>query len=239
MNSKADLILVPTPIDEISPLESVAFELLKKASEASFERCVLVVEDAKPARRRWIRYGLDRRAIENFVYFNEHTKNELAPKLVEQMKSGKQVYLMSDAGLPAFCDPGRELVDLAHRVGLSVSMTPFANSSLAALVLSGFSSEPFVFQGFLPKKGEKREGALQRLAQTLSTQVVMETPYRLGSFLKELAAHSELKNRRMCLALDINTSEEQVVLGNARELEREFAGQKRAFVLVIDEISKT
>ncbi|MEX1100205.1 MAG: hypothetical protein WEB87_07255, partial [Bacteriovoracaceae bacterium] len=134
---------------------------------------------------------------------------------------------------------GRELIAQTHQAGLSVSMTPFANSSLAGLVLSGFPSEPFVFQAFLPKKGEERDLALQRLAQTSSTQVVMETPYRLSGFLKELAAHPELKTRRLCLALDINTSEEQVALGNARELEREFTGQKRAFVLVIDQISRT
>lgn len=239
MNPKAQLILIPTPIEESSPLGSVAQKILQNAFETQREHSIFAVEDAKPARRRWIRYGLPREAIEDFVYFNEHTQKELAPNLVLEMKAGKRVFLMSDAGLPGFCDPGRGLVALAHEAGLSVSLTPFANSSLAALVLSGFPSEPFVFQGFLPKKGEEREQALKRLAQTPSTQVVMETPYRLGALLKELASHPELRQRRLCLALDINTSDEQVVLGHARELEREFAGQKRAFVLVIDEISTT
>lgn len=237
MNPKAQLILVPTPIEESSPLEPVAQKLLQKTFETQLEHSIFAVEDAKPARRRWLRYGLPREAIEEFVYFNEHTQKEMAPKLVQEMKAGKRVFLMSDAGLPGFCDPGRGLIALAHEAGLSVSLTPFANSSLAALVLSGFPSEPFVFQGFLPKKGEQRRQALERLAQTPSTQVVMETPYRLGAFLKELAAQPELKSRRFCLALDINTSEEQVALGNARELERKFAGQKRAFVLVIDQMT--
>lgn len=239
MNPKAKLILIPTPIEESSPLEPVARELLQQAFESQREQSVFAVEDAKPARRRWLRYGLPREAIEEFVYFNEHTQKDLAPKLVQQMKAGKRVYLMSDAGLPGFCDPGRELIAQTHQAGLSVTMTPFANSSVAALVLSGFPSEPFVFQGFLPKKGGERAKAIDRLAQTVLTQVVMETPYRLGAFLKELATHRELKTRQLCLALDINTSEEQVAIGNARELEREFSGQKRAFVLVIDQISRT
>jgi 16S rRNA (cytidine1402-2'-O)-methyltransferase len=230
--------LIPTPIEESSPLEPVAFKVLLHAFENERERSVFAVEDAKPARRRWLRYCLPREAIEDFVYFNEHTQKELAPQLVEQMKQGKRVYLMSDAGLPGFCDPGRNLIDLAHQAKLNVTLTPFANSSLAALVLSGFESGPFVFQGFLPKKGEAREKALELMAQTHSTQVIMETPYRLGAFLKELGRHKELQERRLCLALDINTPDEQIIRSDARTLEREFAGQKRAFVLVIDQISR-
>lgn len=239
MNPRAQLVLIPTPIEESSPLEPVAYNILKTAFENRREESIFALEDAKPGRRRWLHFGLAREAIESFVYFNEHTQEELTPMLIQQMKAGKRVYLMSDAGLPGFCDPGRKLIAQAHRAGLFVGLTPFANSSLAALVLSGFRSEPFIFQGFLPRKGDERKRAIQGLSQSSATQVVMETPYRLTLLLKELGGHAELRKRKLCVALDINTPEEEVILGNACELEKRLKGQKRNFVLVIDQISNT
>ena len=64
------------------------------------------MEDPKPARRAWIRFGLDRKFIDNFVYYNEQTRIDILEDLVKELKSGKNVYLLSDCGLPAFCDPG-------------------------------------------------------------------------------------------------------------------------------------
>lgn len=235
-SKKVSLYLIPTPIDENSLLADDALQLMLKAATEQRESSLFVIEDLKPGRRRWLRYGLPRDCVEDFVLFNEQTQTELIAQLIDEMKNKKQVFLMSDGGLPTFCDPGIELVRAVHAAGLRVSMTSFANSMLAALVLSGFDSSSFFFQGFLPKKSDERQLSLDKVAQFKGVQVLMETPYRLTRILEEFAEHSLLKERELCLALDLNTQQEQVLLGKAPLLLRELSGQKREFVLVINSI---
>lgn len=233
---KISLRLIPTPIDERSPLGPDAFSVMMSALEQAPEKSVFAIEDLKPGRRRWLKYGLPREQVEDFVLFNEQTQEQLVPELIEKMKKGFQVFLMSDGGLPAFCDPGQQLVQAAHQAGLRVSMTSFANSVMAALVLSGFESSKFMFQGFLPKKGEERTQAIDELARCPYVQILMETPYRLTRLLEELSEHPELKSRQLCLALDLSSDEEELIFGRAVELLERVRGQKREFVLVFNSI---
>jgi 16S rRNA (cytidine1402-2'-O)-methyltransferase len=157
---KGVLTLIPTPIDDESPLEALAFEALGQAFEKG---SVIAVEEAKTCRRRWIRWGLAKEAIVGFVLYNEHTSLEEAPKLLEELRNGRNVFLMSDCGLPAFCDPGRLLVELCHQNKIKVTATPFSNSVALALALSGFPHERFIFEGFIPARGVDRTKALKRI----------------------------------------------------------------------------
>lgn len=237
---KNSLTLIPTPIDEYSPLGQDAFELLFEAAQTRPSQSIFVIEDLKPGRRRWLKYGLPREQVENFVLFNEQTQETLVPDLIEKMKKGFQVYLMSDGGLPAFCDPGQSLVAACHQHQLKVSMTSFANSVMAALVLSGFDSSKFYFQGFLPKKNEERTQALDEVAKFSGVQILMETPYRLTRLLEEFSEHAQLKSRSLCLALDLSSEQEELAFGQAHQLLKRLSGQKREFVLVCNSIySKT
>lgn len=222
------LILVPTPIDEETPLESVAKERLLKACE---ENAVFAIEDLKPGRRRWLRYGLPRDQVENFVLYNEHTREEAIETLMRELKRGRDVYLMSDAGLPAFCDPGQRLVDRAHLAGIAVTATPFANSIALAVALSGYSHDRFVFEGFIPVKDPERAQALQSIAAEKRPVVIMETPYRLTKLLQELDGVDS--NREICLAMGLGMSEECVVRGKPGKLLSKFQGQKIPFVLIL------
>ena len=108
---KGILYLIPTPIDNESKLHQDAVELIKTAPEGSR----FVVEDARPGRRRWLHYGLPREAIDDFICYNEQTHDLVRPEIIEVLSSGKNVFMMSDAGLPAFCDPGRALIEECHR----------------------------------------------------------------------------------------------------------------------------
>src|SRR5690242_20457626 len=112
------LILVPTPLQDDLPLESVALERLK--ADALKDNIVLLVEEHKVARQRWLKWGLPREAIEKFVLFNEHTQKETLPEVLKKLKAGNDVYLLSDCGLPAFCDPGQVLVDACHKQRIKV-----------------------------------------------------------------------------------------------------------------------
>lgn len=225
------LVLVPTPINEELPLEPIALELLK--SDALKEDTLLLIEEHKIARQRWLKWGLPREAIEKFIVFNEHTQKEMAKDIVEKLKSPKSTaYLLSDCGLPAFCDPGQGLVDLCHKNKVQVTATPFPNSIALALALSGFKHDRFMFCGFVPQKNPDRTNWLKQELKRPETLIMMETPYRLSKFLEEL---SSLGTRReIFLGLDLGGPEECLLRGNvAGLLKNEQTQGKREFVMVL------
>ena len=186
---KGILTLVPTPIDEVNPLEQVAFKKLEEAYELKKEKTIFAIEDLKAGRRRWIRWGLSRDIVNDFVLYNEHTFEKESEVLLGYLNEGYDVFLMSDGGLPAFCDPGRKLVDLCHRSKIRITSTPFPHSISLALALSGFSHKSFWFEGFLPAKKEFREKRWRELLENEATIVLMDTPYRL---VKTLSTHSNI-----------------------------------------------
>ena len=228
----ASLTLVPTPIADELPLESVALALLQ--SECMKEEVGLLVEEHKAGRQRWLKWGLPREAIERFTLYNEHTQDTLIDELITQMKKGKRFFLLSDAGLPAFCDPGQRLVNACHDSRLTVSATPFPNSIALALALSGFPHQEFHFAGFLPANSEERKISLERLARIPQTLILMDTPYRLQSLLKDLEL-SSLKKRRVFVACNLNQATEQLYRSSIGELQTTLSKiGKKEFILVIE-----
>jgi 16S rRNA (cytidine1402-2'-O)-methyltransferase len=227
------LVLIPTPLQDDLPLESVARELLKE--NALKDNVVLLVEEHKVARQRWLKWGLPREAIEKFILFNEHTQKEAMPEVLKKLKAGSDVYLLSDCGLPAFCDPGQVLVDACHKQRIKVTSTPFPNSIALAVSLSGFSHDTFVFSGFVPVKEPERTQWMKKEFKRPETLVWMETPYRLKKLLEEVAV---LETKRdIFLALDLGSPSEELLRGKAPELARQIPEKdKREFVLLIGPI---
>ncbi|MFL5786142.1 MAG: SAM-dependent methyltransferase [Bacteriovoracaceae bacterium] len=227
------LVLVPTPLQDDLPLESVALELLKV--NALKENVVLLVEEHKVARQRWLKWGLPREAIEKFILFNEHTQKETMSDVLKKLKAGSDVYLLSDCGLPAFCDPGQVLVDACHKQRIKVTSTPFPNSIALSVSLSGFSHDTFVFSGFVPVKEPERTQWMKKEFKRPETLVWMETPYRLKKLLEEVAV---LETKRdIFLALDLGSPSEELLRGKAPELARQIPDkEKREFVLLIGPI---
>jgi 16S rRNA (cytidine1402-2'-O)-methyltransferase len=229
---KIHLTLVPTPIANEIPLEPVAQSLLLK--ECLQEDVGILVEEHKVARIRWLAWGLPREAIEKFILFNEHTQDELVPKLIREMKSGKRFYLMSDAGLPAFCDPGQKLVNAVHEAKLNLTATPFANSVSLALAMSGFPHHEFFFAGFLPANAEERKSKIEQLARAQKgTLILMDTPYRMQALVKDLK-ESTFGTRTAFVATQLNKPDERLFRGKFAELARELSTvTKVEFILVI------
>lgn len=226
----SELILVPTPISDDLPLETVALGLLKE--DALKENVLLLVEEHKVARQRWLKWGLPREAIEKFQLYNEHTSEKMKVEVMKELKAGKKVYLMSDCGLPAFCDPGQNLVDLCHKQGVKVTSTPFPNSIALAVALSGFSHARFSFCGFIPVKEPDRTTWMKAELKRPETMVWMETPYRLKKLIEEMARLNV--KRQIFLAMDLGGPEEKLLRGSATDLSRHLAeGEKREFVMVL------
>lgn len=230
------LILVPTPLAQETPLEGVALELLKQFSLDL--NVIIAVEEHREARRRWLKWGLPRETIEKFVLFNEHTQNTLAPELIKELKNGKDIYLMSDGGMPAFCDPGLQLIKLCHQSQIQVTSTPFPNSPILALVLSGFDSHQFIFQGFLPLKEPQRSQMIKMCLQEKRTQILMDTPYRLHQVLSEFKLHmSSGISREVSMCVDLSHSTEQVVRGNIDAVTKKLEIiQKAEFIFLLGPI---
>ena len=227
------LTLVPTPIAEAIPLEAFACALLK--AECLLPDVAILVEEHKTARIRWIEWGLPREAIERFQLLNEHTEESKIQQIIHSMKSGMRFYLLSDTGLPAFCDPGQKLVNACHLAKLRVSSTPFPNSIALSLALSGFSHHRFYFVGFLPANTEERKRELEKLSKVSETLILMDTPYRMGTVLKDLA-HSGLNKRMGFLAMDLNSKNEVLIRGRISDLSSQATNfGKREFVLVLDQ----
>jgi 16S rRNA (cytidine1402-2'-O)-methyltransferase len=229
------LILIPTPIDEESKLHPGAQELLQSLN---VESDVILVEELRECRRRWLRWGLPREWVDRFVVYNEHTRDELKSKVLADLKAGKRHLLMSDCGLPAFCDPGQELVDLCHTNHINVSATSFENSIALAIALSGFSHQEFHFYGFLPQKSDVREGKIHTLLKQKWTSIVMDTPYRLSKLLQELVqAQQQLQiHRRYFLAMNLNQSQQLLLRGELSFLLKHPAVmEKQEFILLVSE----
>lgn len=225
-----ELILVPTPIQEDLPLETVALARLQE--DCLKEDVLILVEEHKVARGRWLKWGLPREAIEKFIMVNEHTQEKILPDLMKQMKSGKRAYLMSDAGLPAFCDPGQLLVDACHKQGIKVTATPYPNSISLALALSGFPHNTFVFSGFIPVKEPERTSWMKKELKRSETLIWMETPYRLMKLLEEMKTLTG--NREVFLGMDLGGSQEKLLRGSISSLLGQFSTPaKHEFVMVI------
>lgn len=225
------LVLVPTPIYEALPLEPRALELL--IQDCLKEEVLLLVEEHKVGRQRWLSWGLPREAIEKFIVFNEHTHKDVSKDIITRLKSPNTVaYLLSDCGLPAFCDPGQSLVDLCHKSHIQVTATPFPNSIALAMALSGFPHDRFMFCGFVPQKNPERQEWLKKEWKRPETLVLMETPYRLKKFLEEL---NELGGPRdIFLGMDLGAPTECLLRGKASALLNHPETQgKREFVMVV------
>ena len=225
-----ELILIPTPIQDDHPLESVAREMLLK--DCLSADVLILVEEHKIGRQRWLRWGLPREAIEKFILFNEHTQDKLTSDIMKEIKAGKRAYLLSDCGLPAFCDPGQVLVDSCHKQRVKVTASPYPNSISLALALSGFSHSSFVFSGFIPVKEPDRTEWIKKELKRPETMIWMETPYRLKKLLEEMV--SQNLNREVFLACDLGGSDELLLRGNTGMILKSLGDkEKREFVLVI------
>ena len=167
--------------------------------------------------------------------YHEHNKYEKAAKLVEELKAGKSIALITDAGMPCISDPGQVLVNMCHEEGISVTVLPGASACISALAISGMDTRGFCFDGFLPPDKKQREKVLNRLAVEERTTVFYEAPHHLKKTLKVLegAVGSE---RKLTLCRELTKKHEEIIratLGECISLceEKEPRGE---YVLVLE-----
>jgi len=168
--------------------------------------------------------------------YHEHNEKDRSKELIELLKKGKDIALVSDAGMPGVSDPGEILVKKAVEAGIEVIPIPGPSAFLAALVVSGLDISAFSFKAFIPRSGKKRQVFLEELALAKDTTVFYESPYRLKDTLKDLSQFSsEMAARQVVIAREITKMHEEKYYGTAAELEKRLRDQeiKGEIVVVI------
>jgi 16S rRNA (cytidine1402-2'-O)-methyltransferase len=172
----AGLYLVATPIGNLGDISLRALETLAGAG-------TIACEDTRVSHKLLDRYGI----AASLTPYHEHNAAAARPKLIERMKAGSSVALISDAGTPLISDPGYKLVRAAQAEGIAVTAIPGASSVLAALNIAGLPTDRFFFEGFLPPKQQARRTRIGELARIPATLVLFETGPRLADVLVDLS----------------------------------------------------
>jgi 16S rRNA (cytidine1402-2'-O)-methyltransferase len=202
------LVVCPTPIGN---LEDITLRVLSALREADVVAC----EDTRRTRVLLDRYGVSAR----LVSYHEHNEERRSSELVERMRAGDRVALVSDSGMPLVSDPGFVLVRACIAAGLPVEVLPGPSAAIAALVASGLPADRWRFVGFLPRK----KGELRRLlAEPGGTLVAFESPRRVPATLAVLAELDP--GRQVALCRELTKVHEEVVRGPAAELAERYRG---------------
>jgi len=172
----APILVVGTPIGNLGDISHRAVDALTAAT-------VIACEDTRRTGSLLRHLGIDRRRL---VVLNDHTERDVVDRLVADAIGDERVVLVSDAGMPAISDPGYLLVRAAIEASVRVEVVPGPSALLAALVLSGLTTDRFVFDGFLPRKGGERAVRLAEVAAQSRTTILYEAPHRLERTLVDL-----------------------------------------------------
>lgn len=221
------LYVVATPIGNLQDVTLRALDVFRQVD-------AIAVEDTRVTSRLLNHYGISSKKL---IALHEHNENRAAPGIIGELQAGRSVALASDAGTPAFSDPGARLVAAVREAGFPVIPIPGANAAAAALSASGFAGPHFLFYGFLPAKPGERRKALDELARSPYLLVLYEAPHRIGETLADLAA-SFGDTRRIVIARELTKLFETIhecAVGEAASWVAEDPNRvKGEFVLIIE-----
>jgi 16S rRNA (cytidine1402-2'-O)-methyltransferase len=227
VEEKTLLYLVPTPIGNLGDITLRALETLKSAD-------VILAEDTRTSGILLKHYQISK-PLQSFHIFNEH---KTVNRLIERLQAGEVFALISDAGTPGISDPGFLLVREALKAGIKIDCLPGATALIPALVKSGFPTDRFVFEGFLPhKKG--RQTLLKRLAEEDRTVIFYESPHRLVKALEQLNEFFG-PERLVSVSRELSKKFEETKTGPVHEVLAHFSAKevKGEIVVIVNGKSK-
>lgn len=219
------IYLVATPIGNLSDISIRAVDTLKNVD-------IIACEDTRNTIKLLNHFEIKA----PLTSYHEYNKIDKAYELCEKVKTGKNIAFVSDAGMPAISDPGYELVDIAYKEGLNVTVVPGASAVVSALAISGISSRRFSFEGFLPNDKNEKKEILTELSQESRTIILYEAPHRLLKTLKEL--FECLGDRKISIVRELTKLHEEVIRGNLGKIIADYESCDIAvrgeYVLVIE-----
>jgi 16S rRNA (cytidine1402-2'-O)-methyltransferase len=216
------LYVVATPIGNLEDMTCRAVRVLREVD-------LIAAEDTRHSRKLLRHYGIDTPLTSCFA----HNELRKAEGILDRLRSGRSVALISDAGTPAISDPGYLLVRLCREAGLPVTPVPGASAVVAALSVAGQPVDRFAFEGFLPSKAAARRSRLASLSREERTLVFYEAPHRLGVCLRDLEEACGAE-RGLTVARELTKLHEEVFCGSVGEARRHFeAGRVRGELVLL------
>ncbi len=224
------LYLVGTPIGNLGDISSRAINILKNVS-------LIACEDTRQTKKLTTRFEISNKLIS----FNKHNSLIRIPKIINYLKEGKSVALVSDAGMPSICDPGENLVKNVKLNKFETICIPGPSAALTALISSGFPASKFIFEGFLPKKKKEREKILSEISKNEKTTIVFESPHRLNKLLHELREYCG-GDREINVARELTKKFEEQIINKIDKVidifkDREIVGEITIVIKGLDKMN--
>lgn len=215
------LTLIPTPIGN---LDDITLRAIKAMKSVDF----LLVEDSRVSGRLLNHLGIEKKMIP----FHAHNEHQKLAQIVEQLKEGKQVGMITDAGTPGISDPGFLLVRECVEQEIKVECLPGATAFVPALAVSGLPTDEFLFVGFLPRK-KGRKTKLEQLAEMPCTMIIYESPYRVVKTLQDVQTY--MGERQVSASREISKKFEETIRGSVSDVITHFQEKepKGEFVICI------
>jgi 16S rRNA (cytidine1402-2'-O)-methyltransferase len=207
------LYIVATPIGNLKDITLRALEVLKSVD-------IIACEDTRHTKILLDHYGI-KTPTTSFFQHNRFIKGEY---LLRLLKEGKNIALVSDAGIPGILDPGYNLINLAVKNDIEITVIPGATAFVNALVLSGRPSHEFIFAGFLPKRKQARQNRLKELAKAKMTIVFYESCHRIQATLADILA--VFGDKEIAVARELTKKFEEVKRDSVKQVSEHFRKEK-------------
>jgi 16S rRNA (cytidine1402-2'-O)-methyltransferase len=207
------LYLVSTPIGNLEDITLRALRILKEVN-------LIAAEDTRHTGFLLKHFNIANR----LTSYHDFNKEKKAPELLERLKAGQSLAVVSDAGTPGISDPSYLLVKLAIPENIPIVPIPGATAFVSALIVSGFPTDKFVFEGFLPSKSQKRKKRLLELSPEKRTLIFYESPYRLKETLQAML--EILGERKIAIARELTKKFEEIKRGNLSSIIEELKEKK-------------
>jgi len=220
---KGLLYICPTPIGNLEDITLRTLNVLKEVD-------LIAAEDTRHTLKLLNHYNIKKPLLS----YHEHNKKSKGEILLEKLMEGAKIALVTDAGMPGISDPGEDIIKLCIKEGIEVIALPGATASILALVVSGFSTGKFVFEGFLPAKQKDRIKELERLKDEERTTILYEAPHRLLALLKDML--DIMGNRNISISRELTKIHEETFRGTIDEAINKFntVKPKGEFVIVLE-----
>lgn len=215
------LYLIPTPIGNLDDISIRCLNTLKEVD-------VIFSEDTRVTSLLLSHFEISKKLVSSHSYNEDVTSN----KLIEYLKDGKNVGLVSDRGTPVISDPGYKLAKAAIDNNFNVVALPGTTAFVPALIASGLNPQPFLFFGFLSNKSSKRKKELETLKDYPYTLIFYEAPHRLLETLDDMK--EVLGNRKICISREISKKFEEIYRDNIENIREQVKDAKGEFVIVVD-----
>ena len=215
------LYLIPTPIGNLDDISIRCLNTLKEVD-------VIFSEDTRVTSLLLSHFEISKKLVSSHSYNEDVTSN----KLIDYLKEGKNVGLVSDRGTPVISDPGYKLAKVAIDNNFNVVALPGTTAFVPALIASGLNPQPFLFFGFLSNKSSKRKKELEDLKNYPYTLIFYEAPHRLLETLDDM--YDVLGNRKICISREISKKFEEIYRDTLENIREQVKDAKGEFVIVID-----